>query len=593
MTSARRPFDGARGRPFDGAQGRLSPVEAWLWAILLIAAALRIFPVWFGLPFLHARPDEPESISRAVGILAGDLNPHFFHWPSLTFYVFAAALGTVSGIRSLAGLEPSLPVDVALITARTSVAIAGTLTGIPLFRLGQRIAGQSAGLLAAGFLAVVPLHVRDSHFAMTDVLMTLLLTASLAALVTAHDDTARVTAAGEAHWQFAVAGLLGGLATSAKYNAAVVVVSMAAAQILLLARPGPGSWAARRWRSLAPAAIFAAAFVGGFVAGTPYAVLDFPAFAADFSYDLTHLSGGHAVPLGRGWYAHVTRSLPYGCGLLLLVAGLAGVGIGARRHPEHTFIVASFAAAYYAVIGSGYTVFFRYVMPLVPIVCLFAAIATKHAVDLLGAGFKTYSVAFAFRRKSNAGRILPAKAGSHLGRSETILVALLMFVAGPSLLRSVRMDLVLARTDTRVIAAQWLGPQLRPEHTLHDAGSDYTRLDLRDRRYHEWRFDPNTQSFGHPEGLTPDWIVIPDSPLRQYASADPGLRRLVAERYEPVYTVRGTTSPNAAGMYDQQDAFFVPFSKLGEVERPGPTVTVYRRVDPGSGRAGSGSPGIR
>jgi hypothetical protein len=530
----------------------------YLSVIVLIAAALRIFPVWFGLPFQYARPDEAESISRAVGVLTGGLNPHFFHWPSLTFYVFAGTLGTVSAIRSLAGLEPSLPVDVALITARTAVAVAGTLTVIPLFRLGQRMAGERVGLLAAGFLAVAPLHVRDSHFAMTDVLMTLLLTASLAALVAAYE-TARGTAGGAGHRQFAIAGLLGGLATSTKYNAAVAVVSMAAAQVVLLATPGSGSWTTRRWRSLTPAAIFAAAFVAGFVAGTPYAVLDFPAFAADFSYDLAHLSGGHAVPLGRGWYAHAARSLPYGCGPLLLVASLAGIAIGARRHPQHTFIVGSFAAAYYAVIGSGYTVFFRYVMPLVPIVCLFAAIATNYTLE------------------SHAGRGLPAKAGSQPGGSQTLLLALLMFVAGPSLLTSVRMDLVLARTDTRVIAARWLGPQLRPEHTLHDAGSDYTRLDLRERRYHEWRFDPTTQSFGHPEGLIPDWIVISESPLRHYASAHPALRRLVAERYEPVYAVRGTTSPDAPGMYDQQDAFFVPFSRLDLVERPGPAITVYRR----------------
>ena len=85
-------------------------------------------------------------------------------------------------------------------------------------------------------------------------------------------------------------------------------------------------------------------------------------------------------------------------------------------------------------------------------------------------------------------------------------------------------SLVLARTDTRVIAAEWLGPQLRPEDTLHDAGGDYTRLDLRDRRYHEWHFDPKTRSFGHPEGLTPDWIVIPDSPVRHYVWVDPRVK---------------------------------------------------------------------
>jgi hypothetical protein len=247
---------------------------------------------------------------------------------------------------------------------------------------------------------------------------------------------------------------------------------------------------------------------------------------------------------------------------VLLAAAVAGILIGARRRPRHTLIVSAFTAAYYAVIGSGYTVFFRYVMPLVPIVCLFAAVATIYAaVRLAGAR--------------------PGEGDPSSSRTVGLLVpvALVGFVAGPPALTSVRMDLVLARTDTRVIAAEWLGPQLQPEHTLHDAGGDYARLDLRDRRYHEWHFDSKTQSFGHPGGLPPDWIVIPESPLRHYASADPGLRRLVAERYAPIHTVRGTTSLDAAGMYDQQDAFFVPFSRLGDVERPGPTITIYRRRD--------------
>jgi hypothetical protein len=246
--------------------------------------------------------------------------------------------------------------------------------------------------------------------------------------------------------------------------------------------------------------------------------------------------------------------------------------------------VTAFGVAYYAVIGSGYTVFFRYVMPLLPVVCLFAAVATKHAADLLESAFKTYPAASAFNRKSNAGASLPAKAGSHTHRDPSsgtvrrlIQGALIVLVAGPPALTSARIDLVLARTDTRVIAAEWLGPQLRPEHTLHDAGGDYTRLDLRDRRYHEWRFDPKTRSFGHPEGLTPDWIVIPDSPVRHYVWVDPRLRRLVADRYDLVYTVNGTTTLPAGGMYDQQDAFFVPFSGFEEVERPGPTIEIYRR----------------
>ena len=51
---------------------------------LLTGAALRVYPVWFALPYGQARPDETTALGHAVAILAGDPNPHFFHWPSLT-----------------------------------------------------------------------------------------------------------------------------------------------------------------------------------------------------------------------------------------------------------------------------------------------------------------------------------------------------------------------------------------------------------------------------------------------------------------------------------------------------------------------------
>lgn len=527
-----------------------------LWAIVLLAAALRVFPVWFGLPYPYARPDEAQAISGAVGVLAGDPNPHFFHWPSLTFYLFAVALGIVSGVRDLLGAQETLPRDVAVITARTVVALAGSLTVIPLFRLARRFGGAGAGLVAAAFLAVAPLHVRDSHFAMTDVLMTLLLTTSLACLVAAFDRVR--TPSTRAHpgpvgvtRGFAAAGFIGGLAASTKYNAAAVVVAMAAAQLLLLKE----GWAGLRWRVAMPIVAFVAALMAGFVTGTPFALFDAPAFAADVVFDLTHLSGGHAVAVGRGWAAHAVSSLPLGCGPLLLAAGAAGLVIAARRYPQHTFIIGAFAGAYYAIIGSGHTAFFRYVMPLVPIVCLFAAVAVHAASVRLSDGAPS------------------ARPVSELAIATLFAVV----VAAPSAWTSLRLDALLARTDTRVIAGRWLAAQLRPDHSLYDAGSDYTRLDLREERYHEWFFNPATQSFGHPAGLTPDWIVIGDSPLSHYAGVDEGVRRLAASGYDLAFMVQGARFQSTVDAYDRQDAFFVPFSGFGDVERPGPTIRIYRR----------------
>ncbi len=54
--------------------------------------------------------------------------------------------------------------------------IAGSLTIVVLFRLARVVTDDVTAAIAAFFLAVVPLHVRESHFAMTDTLMTLLAT---------------------------------------------------------------------------------------------------------------------------------------------------------------------------------------------------------------------------------------------------------------------------------------------------------------------------------------------------------------------------------------------------------------------------------
>ena len=61
-------------------------------------------PIWFGLPYPMARPDEEAALGHALGI-AGDLNPQFFHWPSLTFYVFAGILAPPDARESSAGTQ--------------------------------------------------------------------------------------------------------------------------------------------------------------------------------------------------------------------------------------------------------------------------------------------------------------------------------------------------------------------------------------------------------------------------------------------------------------------------------------------------------
>jgi len=102
--------------------------------------------------------------------------------------------------------------------------------------------------------------------------------------------------------------------------------------------------------------------------------------------------------------------------------------------------VAAFAAASYVSFGSGREVFFRYLLPVVPIVCLFSAVAVTHSRSWI----------------ASRTRLSP-------GAAMTLLIAV---VAGPPLVNCARFDAALGRTDSRVLAADWLRQRVTPDETL-------------------------------------------------------------------------------------------------------------------------------
>jgi 4-amino-4-deoxy-L-arabinose transferase-like glycosyltransferase len=520
----------------------------WLAVILVVAAIVRLFPIWFGLPYTHARPDESTAIDLAEQIRRGDFNPRFFHWGSLTLYVFATTHALLSAVRRLLGLDPALTFNELVVSARAVVALAGTATVGAVYVIGRRVGGSATGLLAALLLAVAILHVRESHFAMTDVLMTFFLTTSLALVLEAL--AASVSRPPVATRSFAAAGFAGGLATATKYSAAAVVTAMAAAQLVLLVRNRSRLLS---WLTWLPSAVFGLAFATGFIAGTPYAVLDFRQFESDVWFDITHLSGGHGIDLGLGWIYHLTVSLPYGLGILTFVAALAGIPLMVRRYPLAGSVLLTFAAAFYCSIGSGRTVFFRYVLPLLPVLCVTAAVFIVEA-----------SAWIAARR-----RVSTAAATIGLG----------LLIAAPSLANSLWFDIVLSRTDSRVLAARWLVPRLRSAETIYDNGGLYAELNLTPARVHRWEYDVPSAGFVNAGDKAPDWLILHESPLNPYARTPVQLLELARTRYDLVFSVVATPTRSRSAVYDRQDAFFMPISDFHSIERPGPTIRIYRRQD--------------
>lgn len=66
---------------------RQVPEVVALLVVMAIAMALRLWGISFGLPYTYI-PDEPGYVAVALKMLhTGDLNPHWFQVPSLSFQV--------------------------------------------------------------------------------------------------------------------------------------------------------------------------------------------------------------------------------------------------------------------------------------------------------------------------------------------------------------------------------------------------------------------------------------------------------------------------------------------------------------------------
>lgn len=525
-------------------------------AILAAAAALRLWGIGFGLPHEFSRPDEDAAQGIALRAFTGDLNPHFLDWPTFFMYVLALAyavcfqagrlVGVFSSATSFVVAASTDPTLVRLI-ARGLSASAGVATVWIVRQIGTRLFDATTGLVASLYLALAALHVRDSHFGVTDISATCLLTLSFFFVV-------KATTTGA--WRHLVlSAAFAGLAASTKYNAGLILLATAWA-VAAGAVPSLVSWAARA-RALAVCA--GVAFIV-FVAGSPYAALEFRGFLGALTQLSTRLRAGHTGLTDPAWQVHLFTSLRYGLGEPLLVAGIAGLGWFVRARPIHGLLLLVFPLTYFVLIGSGRTSFARYILPVVPFLCLSAAYATTELGRWLG-------------RRTQASWV-PA-----------ITWALAAVLVLPSAWSAVQSDRLLSRTDTRLLAADWIAGRLESAR-IFQTGFIYVQVKMRTARaadlarYPELHLDAAgaiVNATGRPEPL-PDVVVVPMCPL-VYCHVPEAAAALLDERYRLEHIVRGVNPRPGRPVYDRDDAFLLPLSGFSAIERPGPTIAIYVRQD--------------
>jgi 4-amino-4-deoxy-L-arabinose transferase-like glycosyltransferase len=354
--------------------------HAVLLAILLAALVARVWDVAAQLPVMH-HPDEPGNTGLIESIVAtGDLNPHFFNYPSLFIYLQAAVSpdGPLLGwlvpgdvaespfrIAMGVGYAPSVPV--VLLHRGLSVAFGVGVVLVVWLIARRAFGGQLAPGVAATLVALSPNLIEHSQYVTPDMLA--VLTTSLAVLAGLHVLRTGSTRA------YLVAGLLVGLSVSAKYNTALVGLVVVAAFLARIRRADLPGWPALgRLVSSGLAAGIA------FVVTTPYALLDRATFLADLEFERRHYASGHIGMQGEAPRFYASLLLREETVILALAALGVGAALAAGRW-RVTAVLLAFPVGYAAFVSTMVVRNDRTIMVVLPVLAVFAGFAVQWVRD--------------------------------------------------------------------------------------------------------------------------------------------------------------------------------------------------------------------
>ncbi len=418
----------------------------WIWAgltlVLAGALALRLWGIRQGLPYVYNTDEGDHFVPHAVEMFArGTLNPHYFANPPAFTYVlhflFAIYFGGGGGVMRAYAHHPAELYTL----ARVASAVLGTIAVWLLYLTGARLFGRAAGLLAAAIEAVAFLPVFYSHLALNDA-------PTLAPLTLSLLGTAGVLRKGRLG-DHALAGIGLGLACATKYTAGIVIVPYVAA-VVAVHLDGAGS-AARR--TLAGVTLMGAGALGAFIVANPYALLDYTSFHAG----LIHQSSQSAEAQGKlgasreGGLLYYLWSLTWGLGWVPALAALGGAVTVWWRERRLGWLLVPAPVLFLAFMGVQGRYFGRWVIPVLPILCLLAAGFALQAASLarVRAG-----------RRDGAQGITPADGPGGHGRSGLLPAALacvlVLVLLAQGLVHSVHAGLTLSRTDSRTLVRNWM-----------------------------------------------------------------------------------------------------------------------------------------
>lgn len=483
--------------------------ESILWlALLALAAALRFGPIAAGLPYIDY-VDEGYALHQAIDLLnQRSLDPGWYGYPTLPAYLTAGAIVAEGPIYRRVhghGFRKDLPGDDGggtrqrdnydliappeLIVAGRVVAAALSLGTVLLAGvIATRLGGKPAGLIAMLLAAVCPALVSRASNVIVDTFATF-----FALLALYFCERMRLNASSKVVNALA-AGAAAGLAFASKYTAGAVFIAVLVAMFAL-----PLTRSSRFQSGL----LASVGLLIGVALGAPATIFNLRGVYRDVAVTAVNYTIINSTP---GYFGQAVLNSELGWPLA--IAGCLGIGLMFREKLSRWIALgwSLFALLLLAVFVGRPFQAFRNLLPLVPPLCIAAALAFSQLIDW-------------------------ARRGAHSWIRHAVTVALIggcIVLSGVSSFRQVRQRI--EHRDTRLQAIDWL----QQHATNKDRVLGFRELAILPAEWHRLRAPATIVSWFEAMDLLErerfDYVVTGEFDLR-YAN-DPNLTAVYRDRWQ-------------------------------------------------------------
>jgi Dolichyl-phosphate-mannose-protein mannosyltransferase len=523
---------------------------------VLVTVALHLWGLVGDLPYAPDI-DEPTFMVAAVGMLEHHtLNPGWFGHPGSTVIYPSAALVELwyqaakhlpPFAHPMPGIGRELVADPMpfYVIGRLVSAAYGVGSVVATWLLGRRILGNLGGFLAALFLPATAIVIQYGQIMRTDTAGMFFAILAVWLAVRAMDMRRR------RDWVLAAIAI--GLAISSRYIFAALVVPYIVAATLSVRSTRHVRVVEGRSPRQVLAPFLALFFVPlTFVITSPFVLLEVRQLPIDGS---VHPGADGLSPIGNLlWYVGTNAPSTFGWAILAVAAiGLVSI---ARSYPRAAAVLVAYIGSYLIGVSASPLHWDRYIIPLVPIVGIFAAGgALAIGSDVAGAVGRLERPRTRPVVRSRRGEPRPAR----LSLSVVATLAIIVLLLTPSIAGAAASMRQRSGPSTRAIATDWVTQNLPQGSRIAQESST---------------------------------IYVPPAPgrvLRVFALSERSLDRYRADGYRYLISTEGISDRfDDANRYPREHAFYQALAATGRLVatfQPGPdrSGAVIRIYDLGSG----------